>query len=285
MIDFHVMILPPNQRLLTVDQVPDEGDGIKTILSDDTDRAWVARTDPVQVIASMDAAGIETSVIMGWPWRSQERCVECNDYVADAITRFPGRFVGLAVVNPHAGHQATTELSRRLGSGFAGMKTKPEWQGFDLDDTPLLRPLFDLLIERSKLLMAHIAHPYQAPAGNHPHQLHNLLEEFPSLNVVASHMGGMYGLYYAHPPFQKRFDNLFFDLAFETFPIPLAGYLDLLPDGHIMFGSDHPFLSSEALQAKLATMNIPEHKRSSLIDGTARALLAKCGIDLGSTSS
>jgi predicted TIM-barrel fold metal-dependent hydrolase len=280
MIDFHVMVLPPEQRQLQAQEVPDECDGIREILSNDADRAWVAETDSAKVIEAMDEAEIEMAVIMGWPWQSQDRCNACNAYVADSIARYPGRFIGLTVVSPRDAARAVEELEHCLDAGFAGLKIKPQWQGFELDDQAVMGPLLDLLVERGKLLMTHVAQPYQSPAGDHPHQLHNLLAAYPTLDIVASHLGGMYGLYYAHLPFQKRFDHLYFDIAFNTFSAVLPSYLDLLPDGHLLFGSDHPFLPSQGLLAKLAALNLPAHQAESLLDGTARSLLRKCGIKL-----
>lgn len=278
MIDLHVMTLPPEQRRLLPASVPEEGQGIRSILGSAADRAWVAKTDPELVRRAMAQNGVDLSVIMGWPWRSAERLHACNEFVAETVTRYPENFVGLVVVDPRAGIAALRALERWLDTGlFVGLKIKPEWQGFELDDLQLLAPFLECLRERGKLLMVHVAHPYQRPAGDHPHQLHRLLDEYRDLSVVATHLGGLYGFYYLHEPFRERFTNLYFDTAFATFPAIARAYLDILPRGRLLFGSDHPFLDQKDLLQRLEDMELDREEYERVAFGGARRLLEKCG--------
>src|SRR5690242_11116403 len=73
-----------------------------------------------ELIADMDAAGVDAAVAVGWGWRDLDLCRQENDYVLDAMARYPGRIVGLAAVSPLAGDAAARELERCLDAGMRG---------------------------------------------------------------------------------------------------------------------------------------------------------------------
>ena len=85
-IDFHTHIFPPEvvasrESLLRDDATfrelyshPD------AVLAQDTD-----------LIASMDAAGIDASVALGFAWTAEDLCRQHNDYLIDAGARSNGR--------------------------------------------------------------------------------------------------------------------------------------------------------------------------------------------------
>ena len=53
------------------------------------------------LIASMDAAGIDHSIACGFPWRDQGLCREHNEYLDEAAKRFPDRISWLATTVPN----------------------------------------------------------------------------------------------------------------------------------------------------------------------------------------
>src|SRR5688500_9135704 len=52
------------------------------------------------VVTSMEAAGVDRTVIMGFPWRDGGLCIEHNSYILDAVERYPDRLIGFACVQP-----------------------------------------------------------------------------------------------------------------------------------------------------------------------------------------
>src|SRR5690606_10193432 len=52
------------------------------------------------LIASMDAAGVDRSILAGFPWRDPGLCREHNDYMAEAVRTYPERLAWLGTVSP-----------------------------------------------------------------------------------------------------------------------------------------------------------------------------------------
>lgn len=71
-------------------------------------------------VAAMDAAGIDVQVL-STPEERLDRVRETNDYLHDAVRRYPGRFAGFASLPWADPESAATELKRCVGSlGFVG---------------------------------------------------------------------------------------------------------------------------------------------------------------------
>ncbi len=53
-----------------------------------------------ELIESMDASKVDISVVQNIGWTSHELCVETNDYIIDAVKKYPGRLAGFCSVQP-----------------------------------------------------------------------------------------------------------------------------------------------------------------------------------------
>ena len=53
-----------------------------------------------ELLRHMDEIGIDKSVIFGFPWQHKELVSEHNDYVLEAVQRYPDRLVGLCCFSP-----------------------------------------------------------------------------------------------------------------------------------------------------------------------------------------
>ena len=85
-----------------------------------------------ELVAAMDEAGLESSLVTTFAFRDQGLCREMNDYVLDAARRYPGRILPLAVVSP-ARPGALEEAARAFDAGALGLgELFPDGQGFDL---------------------------------------------------------------------------------------------------------------------------------------------------------
>ena len=65
-----------------------------------------------ELVASMDAAGIDASIACPFGWSDPGLIEEANAYLLDAMRRYPGRIIGLAAAQPTAGARAVAELER-----------------------------------------------------------------------------------------------------------------------------------------------------------------------------
>lgn len=118
-------------------------------------------------VAEMDAAGIDVQVLsLNSPGVQQldanesvALARESNDYLADAIRRYPTRFAGLATLPTSAPDIAADELERMVREGFKGGQVDGHTRGRYLDDQ-FFRPI----LQRAEALNVPIyLHPTMPP--------------------------------------------------------------------------------------------------------------------------
>jgi predicted TIM-barrel fold metal-dependent hydrolase len=121
-------------------------------------------------IAAMDEARVDLAVLsLAAPGVEQldgakaiELARECNDELAAAVERYPGRLAGFATVPVSAPDAAADELERAMRElGFLGAVINGHSQGRYLDD-----PFFEPILDRAAALNAPIyLHPTIPPAA------------------------------------------------------------------------------------------------------------------------
>ena len=110
-------------------------------------------------IDMMDTAGIDVAVLSSAAGMAAdpERSRICNDRAKDAERAYPGRFIGLAHVNPLGGKEALAELGRCADTlGFPGVAITSEQDGLHLD-APELEPFWAEVARRGMYVFVHPA--------------------------------------------------------------------------------------------------------------------------------
>jgi hypothetical protein len=67
-----------------------------------------------ELLAELERSGFDAAVACGWGWTDHALCVEQNDYLIDAVRRYPDRLIGFAAIQPTAGEAAVREVERAL---------------------------------------------------------------------------------------------------------------------------------------------------------------------------
>jgi len=96
-IDFHTHVFPPQIKKNRSKYI--DSDPCFAFLYSKKD-AKIATAD--ELIASMDKAEVDISVIVNTGWITHELCVETNDYILESIARYPKRLVGFCAVQPNS---------------------------------------------------------------------------------------------------------------------------------------------------------------------------------------
>ena len=234
-------------------------------------------------IACMDQAGVDMAVLSSGAGLTDDlnRCRMVNDKLKEIEERFPGRFLGLAHVPPLGGGPSIHELERAVFQlGFKGVSI-PSVIGKTELDAPELRPFFKKVNEMGLFIFVH---PALSSSGAYldydlgrsvgrEFQLvltvirlinGGVLDEFPGLNLIISHLGGgisaLMGriepyqdkLFWGtadHPrhgklpegPFRDYFDRIYFDTGgfFGNINAVKCALVEMKPK-NIVFGTDYP---------------------------------------------
>jgi len=275
-IDFHTHVFPPDIKKNRSKYI--ERDPCFAILYSDP-KAKIATAD--ELIASMDEAGVDISVILNIGWTTHELCVETNDYIIDAVSRYPQRLVGFCAVQPQSAKDAAAEIERCARVGIRGVgEMRPDIQLFDLGDEMVMTPLAEALKEHQLTLLLHssepIGHDYPGKGIMTPDILYPFITSFPDLTIVCAHWGGGLPFYALMPEVKKAMGNVYFDSAASPFlytPEVYSQVIQLVGADRVLFGSDYPLLAQSRLLKEIKALNLAEETKSLVLAGNALRLL------------
>jgi predicted TIM-barrel fold metal-dependent hydrolase len=160
----------------------------------DTAQKWVDE---------LDKYGIDTMGVMVG--------VEAYDEFKETMTRFPGRFIGYANINPKE-EDAAAKVKQAAKDGFKGIKLYPSsWTGLKVYDEPCY-PVYDACKENDMLVFLHfgITIGSQADLRNgNPIDIQVPSKDYPDLNFIIAHFGA--GWFREVLMMQYQTDNVYAD--------------------------------------------------------------------------
>lgn len=249
-VDAHVHIFPPEMIRERRSYLPRD-ERFASLYADP--RARMATAE--EVVAEMDAAGVATSIVFGFPFRDQRLCRTVNEYVLKAVASWPERLAGLACVSP-AEPGATAELERCLDAGMRGCGELAP--GDAPADIAGLGKVAGLLRERELPLLLHsnepVGHAYPGKSGFGPAACVACAASYPGLKIVFAHMGGGTFLYEAMPELRRTLAGVYYDTAAVPYLYGAGIYraAEATAGAHkVLFGSDFALLSPARYRAGL----------------------------------
>jgi hypothetical protein len=275
-VDFHTHILPPgirDRRAAYAGRDP----CFETLFSDP--KAKIATAD--EMVANMDKEGIDVSVVQNIGWASHELCRETNDYIIEAVSRYPGRLVGFCAVQPSAGKDAVKEIERCARAGLKGIgELRPDTQEFDITDKAVMAPIVEAAMEHGMVLCTHcsepVGHIYPGKGSVTPDQLYGFVLNFPEMSFVCAHWGGGLPFYALMPEVGEALANTYFDTAASPFlyrPQIFEHVAAIVGADKILFGSDHPLMRQRKVIESLDGLDLSEEDRERILGGNAKRLL------------
>jgi aminocarboxymuconate-semialdehyde decarboxylase len=233
--------------------------------------------DAVARVADMDRHRVDVQVVSPIPvaityWAEPREALRFaraqNDEIAAMVDGSAGRLIGLGTVPLQDADLAAAELTRLTGElGLAGAEIGTVVCGRELDD-PSLRPFFRAAAERGVPLFLHPIDGSgvlrcSSPLVDFALGMHadsalaatalvygGVVRELPELRVCLSHGGGSFP--WTHPRLRllrtnerRQLDDdvarLWADcLVFDPLHLPLL--LSRYGPGHVVLGSDYPFI-------------------------------------------
>jgi predicted TIM-barrel fold metal-dependent hydrolase len=250
------------------------------------------------VLAAMDAAGVERSVICNYAWRDDALIDETNEYLINEALRSGGRLlpfvsVSLAGAGRHGGADTEEAVGARKGdvrsivrqmaaAGARGIgELRPEASGYDLansDEADLLAwaaAAFDLA------LLVHVTEPaghaYRGKAGGASlASLERFAASSAGVAVIAAHWGGGLPFYALMPEVRDALANVYFDTAAEHLLYDARIYrhaVELVGVEKILWASDFPLVTQEQALARTRSAGLTESELAAVLGGNAARLL------------
>jgi hypothetical protein len=207
---------------------------------------------------------------------------EVNDYLIDAVSRFPYRLTGFAGVSPAwGGETAAREAERCAKAGLRGIgELHPSSQGYDLGDESVITPLMDVVRALGLIVTTHssepVGHTYQGKGDTRPEMLWRYIQKYPDVTLVCAHWGGGLPFYALMPEVAEAMTNAYFDTAASPFLYD-AGIFEvvagLVGADHTLLGSDYPLLRASRLIRQVLESGLSDADQAAIMGGNAARLL------------
>jgi uncharacterized protein len=275
-IDFHVHTFPKEirahrERFFT-------GEPAFALLYDSPKSKLVSAEE---IVAAMDEEGVDKSVVFGFPWRNPDTVRLNNDYVLEAVARYPDRLAGFCCLDPFIPF-AEKETERCLDAGLAGVGELAFYRsGIDTGCLDALDPIMALCREKNCPVMIHtnepVGHAYPGKTPNTLAQIYAMVKRFADNRIVLAHWGG--GIFFYHMLKKEVRDalaNVWYDTAASPFLYDPKIYTlarDLAGLDKILFGTDFPLLKPARYVREINAAGLTETEMAAICGGNAENLL------------
>ena len=218
------------------------------------------------LIAEMDKAGVEKSVVFGFPWENEEIYKNHNDYILESISRYPDRLLGLACFSLDSSDCADEAL-RCLNAGLSGVGELAVYKGsFSIKSIPALDSVMSVCLEKDAPFLLHtnepVGHLYPGKALMDLKEVYDFLKAYPRNRIILAHWGGgifFYGL--LKKEVKEVLKNTWFDTAASPFLYTpeiyrIAG--EIIGFDKIVLGSDYPLIKPERYLKEINQLGLPQ---------------------------
>lgn len=224
------------------------------------------------LLASMDSAGIETSVICSIATKAEQfdPILQWSRKIAS------NRIVPMASIHPK-GPDPIGKAHKVAEAGLLGIKLHPFYQDFVLDD-PSLVPFYQVLAELGLIVVCHTGFDFAFARDRRadPMRIVRVLDRVPDLQLLATHMGAWddWDEVEAHLLGKPIFMDV--SLSLELLGRSRAREMILRhsPD-HVLFGSDSPWSSQAETVRLVRALELGPERESLLLWKNAHRLLGR----------
>ena len=230
--------------------------------------------DMDKMIEEMDGAGIEVGVV-------PMRVGNDNNDIAELKKLYPGRFAGLAHIDPWDGKKALEDIDLYVGEGKAdGIIMEPGQfflRGSMPADDKMLWPIYEKCQAEGILVSLTFGGLFCDKLENYnPIYIDRVAKMFPDMTLVLSHGGWPYVTEICHVAYQRL--NVYLDIDYYGFTMNpgYQGYViaanNVLQD-RILFGSCYPGFALERAVGEYQKNGLSEEALPKVLYHNAAKLL------------
>lgn len=202
-----------------------------------------ARMSMPRLLAEMDAAGVTLGVVVG-RYSALYGSVT-NEDVLDIVARYPGRFAGIASIDPTDRRRAIAQIERATKAGLKGVNIEPgSYEQPMYADDRRLYPIY-AHCEDAGLPVLVMAGGSAGPdlSYTHPQHIDRVAADFPDLKIAITHGAWPWTSEILHVAFRRA--NVY--LSPDQYLANLPGSADYVKaaDGFLadrfLYASSYPF--------------------------------------------
>jgi hypothetical protein len=227
---------------------------------------------PAEVVAAMDAAGIERLCLT--TWTAPDRQITTNEQIAEFIRDYPARFVGIAGVDLHRPVEAVRQLDRAVREfNFKALRVIP-WLWKLPPNDRLYYPLYVKCIELDIPFCTQVGHTgplMPSETGRPIPYIDEVALTFPELRIVGGHIGypwtdEMIALAWKH-------EHVYIDTSAylpRYYPPQLLHFMNTYGQDKVLFGTNFPMLDLKQCADQAKALELKPEAKAKFLAGNAR---------------
>ena len=274
-IDFHVHVTPPD--IIKNYKKIGEREAYFNLLSSSPKNKFATAEDVIDELAK---SGVDQAVIFGFSFNDQGLCREVNDYVIEAVKKYPDKLIGFMSVSPNS-TETEGEMDRCLAKGLIGIgELFPDGQDFPIENAKRTVKFAGYCLERDLPVIIHsnepVGHYYQGKTSTTPVKLDAFVEHNPELITIFAHWGGGLFFYELMQELKEKYRNVYYDTAASPFLYRPDIYRVAREAGaleKILLASDYPLLSPSENRAELSECGLSAEEQKLVRGENALNLL------------
>lgn len=225
------------------------------------------------LVANCQKAGVSGILLLGVA-TSAEQLTNVNRYLRTCVDYARSRSVeAYAFGGYHQDADPEAVLAQIVELGLSGVKIHPDIQRVSLDDPRIYR--LCEIIEGRLPICFHMGDPREEYPYSRPEKLVRLLDRFPKLTVIASHLGG-YTCWDRVADLYAGYENVWFDASSSVAFMPEEEAVRLirtLGSDRVFFGTDYPIINQSQGIEIFDRLELTETERENILWNNIHRLL------------
>jgi len=168
------------------------------------------------------------------------------------------------------------EIDRCIDLGLRGVKIHPDIQQVDIDDPRMIK-LCEILVDRKLPLFLHMGDNRPQYRYSEPKKLAKVLDMFPTLEVVAAHLGGYKAWHEAEEYLWGR-EHVWYDCSSALWAMDEHEAERIIRGcgvDRVMFGTDYPVYTLRDYLDLFMKINLTESEREDIFYNNAKRFFAE----------
>ncbi len=267
-IDCHTHIFPEAMRK-NREAFCQKDEGFSSIYKDSNSRM----VGMEELITSMDEAGVDRSVICGFPWKNPDLCSLHNQYLMESRARYPDRlivFISLPFSDPEWSEK---ELEKRIKEGARGVGEMAFYhREMTYQDIESMGVTLRQMEQQGIPLLLHtnetIGHLYPGKGMTPLERFYEFAVSFPNLPILFAHWGGGLPFFELMPEVAKGLPHVYYDTAASPFLYSRKIYAiakEIVGIERILFGSDFPLIRPKRYFEELKGSGLSEEDQKKIL--------------------
>ena len=236
-----------------------------------------------EMLMMMNEEGIDKAVIFGFPWNNLEFSRYNNDYIIEAVKKYPDRFIGLCCLNLLV-DEAEKEVKRFFDNGLKGVGEIAFYHSDITEEiSKKMEKIMNLCKEADYPFLIHtnepVGHEYPGKVDMKLKSIYNFIKMYAENKIILAHMGG--GIFF-YTVMKKEVTEVLKNTYFDTAAVPFLYKKEIYKisaefagEGKILFGSDYPLIRPSRYFNDMNNSGIDE-KLKLKIKGENAKILFRC---------